>query len=149
MTLTTPGDPMATYKRAKAGSCMTTSGSPGSATLPSTAPVSRCRTTSDLSSAAQKTRSRDGQAVRSRDRNLERPRDFKVGCAEHNDFCWLLNVSVDVISDRIVHSPTRTTGKRNRRDHPHLVDGHNGDGAIFARRITDIENEQTTPGTVK
>ena len=46
ITLTTPGAPMATYKRAAAESCMTTSGSPGNVTLPSTAQLSRSSTTS-------------------------------------------------------------------------------------------------------
>src|SRR5262245_14538725 len=97
---------------------------------------------------AKNTLARDGQAVRSRDRNLERPRDFKVGCAEHNDFCWLLNVSVDLISDRIVHSPTRTTRKRNRRDHLHRINLNNRYSAVHPRRIADIEHEQTTPSRV-
>src|SRR5262245_51084259 len=97
---------------------------------------------------AEKTLTRDRQAVRSGDWDLKRPCDSKIGRVEHDNLRRLLNISVDVPSGRIVHGPARAAGKRNRRDHPHLVDGDNGYGAIHAWRIADIEHEQTMLGRV-
>ena len=56
------------------------------------------------------------------DWDLESSRDLKVGRSEHDNLGRLLNISVDVLRGRIVHSPTRATGEWNRCDHPHFVE---------------------------
>src|SRR5918995_1127030 len=59
---TTPGSPIATYRRASSASCMTTSGTPGSGRLASSSPLSRSTTASTPPSAAQKRRPRSSQS---------------------------------------------------------------------------------------
>ena len=80
--------------------------------------------------------------------DVESPYDLKLLRTEHDDLSRLLNIGVDVLGNGVINSPARSAGKRDGRDHLHLVNGNNGDGAIHPRRITDIEYEETTPGRI-
>src|SRR5262245_6893818 len=90
----------------------------------------------------------NNQAMRASNWDLESSLYLKFGRTEDDNLSGLLNVCVDVLTGRIVHSPARAAGKRNGHDHPHLVDGNNGDGGIHAGRIADIEHEEVVPDRV-
>src|SRR5262245_63632960 len=96
----------------------------------------------------EKTLARDGQAVRPSDRDLDSARYLKLGRVEDDNLSRLLNISVDVLSGRIINSPSRSTRKRDRRDHPRLINVNHRYSAVHPRRIADIEHEQTTSGWV-
>ena len=91
---------------------------------------------------------RNRQAVWPSSWDVESPCDLKVLRTEHDDLSWLLNIGVDVLGDGVINSPARSTGKRDGRDHPELVNRDHGNRAVRARRITDIEHEKTTPDRV-
>src|SRR5262245_65991389 len=97
---------------------------------------------------AEETLAGDGQAVRPSDRDLDSARYLKLSCVEDDNLSRLLNISVDVLSGRIINSPARSTRKRDRRDHPHLMNVNHRYRAVHPRRIADIEHEQTTPTRV-
>jgi hypothetical protein len=90
---------------------------------------------------AKETLAGNNQAMRASNWNVESSLYLKFGRTEDDNLSGLLNVCVDVLTGRIVHSPARAAGKRDRRDHPHLVDGDHGCRAVHAGRITDIKHE--------
>ena len=53
-----------------------------------------------------------------------------------------------MLGDGVINSPARATGKQDGCDHPQLVDGNHRYRAVHARRITDVEHEEMTPGRV-
>src|SRR5262245_45320898 len=57
------------------------------------------------------------QAMRASNWNVESSLYLKFGRTEDDNLSGLLNVCVDVLTGRIVHSPARAAGKRNCRDH--------------------------------
>src|SRR5262245_54116181 len=69
----------------------------------------------------EKTLARDGQAVRPSDRDLDSARYLKLGWVEDDNLSRLLNISVDVLSGRIINSPSRSTRKRDRRSEERRV----------------------------
>src|SRR5262249_50339944 len=91
---------------------------------------------------AEETFAGNNQAMRASNWNVESSLYLKFGRTEDDNLSGLLNVCVDVLTGRIVHSPTRAAGKRNRRDYPHLVDGDHGCRTVHARRITDIKHKE-------
>ena len=94
---------------------------------------------------AEKTIARNRQAMWPSSWDVESPCDLEVLRTEHDDLSWLLNVRVDVLGDSVINSPTRSTGKRDGRDHPQLVNRDHGNRAVHARRIADVENKKTPP----
>src|SRR4029453_7926589 len=97
---------------------------------------------------AEETLACDNQTVRASNWNIESPRDPQVHRTEHDDPGWSLYVGVDVFGRGIINSPARSTRKRNRRDHPHLINLNHRYGAVHARRITDTKHEKVVPDWV-
>ena len=96
----------------------------------------------------EKTLAGNNQAVRPSDRDVESPRDLQVDRTERDDLGWLLDVGVDVLGRGIIDSPARSTRERDRRDHPHLIDGDHRAGAVHTRRIANIKHEEMAPGWI-
>src|SRR5262249_51919299 len=97
---------------------------------------------------AKETLAGDNQAVRASNWNVESSLYLKFGRTEDDNLSGLLNVCVDVLTGRIVHSPARSTRKRDRRDHPHFINFNHRYGAVHARWITDIKHEEMVPDWV-
>src|SRR5437660_9943906 len=93
----------------------------------------------------EKTPAGNNQAVRPSDRDMESPRDLQVGRTEPDDLGWLLDIGVDVLGRGIIDSPARSTRARERRDHPHLIEGDRTAGAVRTRAIAEIKDEEMAP----
>src|SRR5262245_50431583 len=91
---------------------------------------------------AEETLAGDNQTMRASNWDLESSLYLKFGRTDDDNLSGLLNVCVDVLTGRIVHSPARSTRKRDRRDHPQLINLNHRYGAVHARRITDIKHEE-------